>query len=94
MPGSLKGRLIGGDKLLAFAVGRMFHHNLINYLGMTGDFDAFWIDVEHAGLTVRDVEIAVAAGKAHGLESFVRIPPTDPFRRHGRGMASSRGNDP
>ncbi len=77
MSGSLKQRLINGDKLVAFAVGRMFHHNIINYLGMTGAFDTFWIDVEHGGLTVRDVEIAVAAGKAHGLDSFVRVPPTD-----------------
>lgn len=73
----LKDRLRRGERLVVFAVGRMFHHNIIHYLGMTGDFDGFWIDVEHGGLTVRDIEIAVAAGKAHGLESFVRIPPTD-----------------
>lgn len=55
----------------------MFHHNLIQYLGMQGDFDGFWIDMEHGGLTVRDVEIAAMAGRAHGLDSFVRVPPTD-----------------
>ncbi len=73
----LKQRIQNGERLVVFAVGRMYHHNIIQYLGMAGGFDGFWIDVEHAGLTVRDVEIAVAAGKAHGLESFVRVPPTD-----------------
>lgn len=77
MTESFKHRLQNGEQLVVFAVGRMFHHNIIQYLGMTGDFDGFWIDVEHGGLSVRDVEVAVAAGRAHGLESFVRVPPTD-----------------
>lgn len=77
MPAPLKDRLQRGERLVVFAVGRMFHHNIVQYLGMTGDFDGFWIDVEHAGLTTSDIEIAVAAGRAHGLEAFVRIPPTD-----------------
>ena len=77
MSKSLKQRIQGGERLVVFAVGRMFHHNIIQYLGMTGDFDGFWIDVEHGGLTVGDVEVAVAAGRAHGMEAFVRVPPTD-----------------
>jgi 2-dehydro-3-deoxyglucarate aldolase/4-hydroxy-2-oxoheptanedioate aldolase len=55
----------------------MLHHNIIQYLGMQGGWDGFWIDAEHAGLTARDVEIAAMAGRAHGLDSFVRVPPTD-----------------
>jgi 4-hydroxy-2-oxoheptanedioate aldolase len=77
MSETLKQRLQRGDRLVVFAVGRMFHHNIIQYLGMAGGFDGFWIDVEHGGLTVHDIEVAAAAGRAHGLESFVRIPPTD-----------------
>ena len=41
---SMKNRLANGEKLVVFAVGRMFHPNIIQYLGMTGDFDGFWID--------------------------------------------------
>ncbi len=63
--------------MVVFSVGRMFHPNVVQYLGMMGVFDGFWIDVEHAGLTVHDIEAAVAAGRAHGLEAFVRVPPTD-----------------
>ncbi len=73
----LKDRIDRGDLLIVFAVGRMYHHNIVQYLGLSGEFDGFWIDVEHAGLTVSDMETAIAAGKAHGLESFVRLPPTD-----------------
>lgn len=77
MSDSMKTRLQRGEQVVVFAVSRMFHHNFIQYLGMQGGFDAFWIDVEHAGLTDRDVEIAAMAGRAHGLECFARIPPTD-----------------
>jgi len=77
MATTLKDRIIAGDRLVTFAVGRMFHPNVVQYLGMTEAFDGFWIDVEHAGLSVSDIEHAVSAGKAYGLEAFVRIPPTD-----------------
>jgi 4-hydroxy-2-oxoheptanedioate aldolase len=77
MPELMKHRLQRGERLVVFAVGRMFHHNIIHYLGMAGGFDGFWIDVEHGGLTTRDIEIAATAGMAHDLDCFVRVPPTD-----------------
>jgi 2-dehydro-3-deoxyglucarate aldolase/4-hydroxy-2-oxoheptanedioate aldolase len=77
MAGTMKQRLHNGERLVVFAMGRMFNHNIVRYLGMTGDFDGFWVDVEHGGLTTADIEILAAAGQAHGLECFVRVPPTD-----------------
>jgi len=77
MHDSMKQRLQRGERLVVFAVGRMFHHNIVRYLGMRGGFDGFWVDVEHGGLTTHDVEIAATAGLAHGLDCFVRVPPTD-----------------
>ena len=74
---TLKKRIQAGERLNVFAVGRMFHPNVIHYVGMQGGFDALWIDSEHAGLTVSDIEHAATAGKVYGLESFVRVPPTD-----------------
>ena len=73
--GSFKQRLLARERLNVFAVGRMFHPNLIHYLGTTGEFDGMWIDVEHTGFSTREVESAVSAAAAHGLESFARIPP-------------------
>jgi 2-dehydro-3-deoxyglucarate aldolase/4-hydroxy-2-oxoheptanedioate aldolase len=77
MPELMKHRLHRGERLVVFAVGRMFHPNIIRFLGLQGVFDGFWIDVEHGGLTVHDIEMAATAGMAHGLDCFVRVPPTD-----------------
>ena len=77
MAEALKQRIQNGERLVVFSVGRMFHHNIIQYLGMAGRFDGFWIDVEHGGFTVHDIELATTAGRAHGLEGFVRVAPTD-----------------
>jgi 2-dehydro-3-deoxyglucarate aldolase/4-hydroxy-2-oxoheptanedioate aldolase len=74
---SIKRRLQDGERLVVFAVGRMYNHNIVRYLGMTGVFDGFWIDLEHGGLTTRDVEVAAASGKGYGLDCFVRVAPTD-----------------
>lgn len=74
---TLKQRIQAGERLNVVALGRMFHPNLVHYLGMRGGFDGLWIDAEHAGLTVTDIEHASTAGRVYGLESFVRVPPTD-----------------
>ena len=77
MAPTLKERIQAGDRLNVFAVGRMFHPNFVHYVAMRGGFDGLWIDAEHAGLTVTDIEHASTVGKVYGLESFVRVPPTD-----------------
>jgi 2-dehydro-3-deoxyglucarate aldolase/4-hydroxy-2-oxoheptanedioate aldolase len=77
MPDTFKQKLARGQRTVAFAVSRVFHHNLIQMLGMAGGFDGFWIDAEHAGFTAEQMEIAAMAGRCQGLDSFVRIPPTD-----------------
>ena len=35
-----------------------------------------WIDQEHCGLTMRELEVACVTARAAGLDSFVRIAPT------------------
>lgn len=77
MPDTFKQKLARGDRTVAFAVSRVFHHNLIQMLGLAGGFDGFWIDAEHAGFSATEMEIAAMAGRCHGLDSFVRIAPTD-----------------
>ena len=77
MTESLKTRLARGELVHVFAVSRLFHHNLIQMLGQRGKFAGFWIDHEHAGLSTREMEIATIAGRSVGLDSFVRVAPTD-----------------
>lgn len=74
---SLKQRLAAGERVNVFAVSRVYHPNLIEIYGLHGGFHGFWIDAEHAGFSVREMETATAFGRAAGLDSFVRIPPTD-----------------
>lgn len=74
---TIKTRLSRGDQLMLFAVGRLYHHNLVQLLGLQGGFDGFWIDHEHVGLTIREIEMAAIAGRSVDLDCFVRIPPTD-----------------
>ena len=75
---AMKDRIRAGEQLVVFGVGRMFHHNIVRYLGMSGDFDGFWLDLEHGGFTTHEIETAVAAGTAHGLSSACH-PPTTPL---------------
>jgi len=58
-------------------VGRILHPNLVQALGVMGGFHGVWIDQEHCGLTMREMEIATDSARAVGLDSFVRIAPTD-----------------
>jgi 2-dehydro-3-deoxyglucarate aldolase/4-hydroxy-2-oxoheptanedioate aldolase len=60
-----------------FGVGQLLSPKLIEIVGEHGEFDALWIDVEHAGLTMKDVEIATMAARAYGMDHFVRLPATD-----------------
>lgn len=74
---SIKSRLANGEQLMVFAVGRLFHPNLIQLLGRQEGFGGFWIDHEHVGLTMNEINIAAITGRSVGLDCFVRIAPTD-----------------
>ncbi len=76
-PVSLKTRLANGERINVFAVGRSFHPNQIEMYGLQGGFAGFWIDHEHSGFTIDQIESATRAGRACGLDSFVRVAPTD-----------------
>ena len=73
----IKQLLADGKVVRMFGVGQLFTPKLIEIVGEHGEFDALWIDAEHAGLTMRDVEIATMAARAYGMDHFVRLPATD-----------------
>ncbi len=60
-----------------FGMGQLCSTKLIEIVALAGGYDAIWLDQEHSGLTVRDIELASLACRAHGLDSFVRVAPTD-----------------
>ena len=46
-------------------------------LGEHGEFDALWIDSEHGGLTMKEIELATMAARGYGMDHFVRLAATD-----------------
>ncbi len=70
--------LLASNRLLrVFGVGQFCHPKLIEIIGLQGDTDAVWLDQEHVGLTIPQIEDATRAGRAVGLPTFVRLAPTD-----------------
>ena len=73
----LRELLSDGKVIKVFCVGQLCHPKLVELVGLVGGFDAVWLDQEHAGLTVSQIELATLAARATGLDSFVRLAPTD-----------------
>jgi len=71
-------QLLAQNKLVrVFALGQLCDPKIIEILGMEGGYDAVWLDHEHAGLTIAQIEQAARAARGVGLESFVRLAATD-----------------
>jgi 4-hydroxy-2-oxoheptanedioate aldolase len=74
---SLKTRLAAGETLFAAACGRIPSHAIVQMIGMSGHFQAVWLDHEHCGFSGQQLETMALAARASGLECFVRLAPTD-----------------
>jgi len=71
-------QLLAEDKVVrVFGAGQLLSPKLIEIVGEHGDFDALWLDGEHAGIGMKDVELATMAARPYGMDSFVRLPATD-----------------
>src|SRR5262245_63318151 len=73
----LKERLAQGKIVRVFGLGQLCQPKIIEIVGLMGGWDAVWLDQEHAGLTVEQIEHAARAARGCGLDSFVRLAPTD-----------------
>src|ERR1700744_4172388 len=74
---TIKDKLSQGEPVRLFGVGQLIGPKLIEIVGLHGGFDGLWLDFEHAGFTMKDVELATLAADAYGLDHFVRLPATD-----------------
>lgn len=77
MPETIKQRLARNEMVMVVGVGRVMHHNLLQMIGIQGGFHALWFDHEHVGFSLERLEIGTLAARSQGLDSFVRIAPTD-----------------
>ena len=73
----LKKLLADGQLVRMFGIGQLFTPKFVEMVGEHGGFDALWIDVEHCGLTMTDIELITMAARYYGMDHFVRQPATD-----------------
>jgi 2-keto-3-deoxy-L-rhamnonate aldolase RhmA len=73
----LKATLASGAVSRVFGLGQLCHPKFIEIIGLQGGFDAVWLDQEHAGLTIEQIEHAARAARCAGIDSFVRLTATD-----------------
>src|SRR5438270_7385007 len=73
----IKQLLAEGKNVRVFAAGQLLSPKLVEMVGEHGGFDALWLDAEHAGITMKEVEHATLAARASGMDHFVRLPATD-----------------
>lgn len=73
----IKRLLAEGRAVRVFGVGQLLSSKLIQIVGEHGEFDALWLDAEHAGISMRDIELATLAARPYGMDHFVRLPATD-----------------
>src|SRR5688500_7869607 len=76
--GMLIKKLLSQNKLVkVFGLGQLCHPKIVEIIGFHGGYDAIWLDQEHAGVTNAQIEEATRAARGVGLDSFVRLAPTD-----------------
>ncbi len=77
MAARLKQALARGQLTKVFGLGQLCHPKLVEIVGLQGGYDAVWLDQEHAGLSIGQIEQAALAARASGIDSFVRLTATD-----------------
>src|SRR6266571_4981008 len=77
MGARLKELLAQGKLVRVFGLGQLCHPKIVEMIGQHGGYDAVWLDQEHAGISIAQIEHACLAARVVGLDSFVRLAPTD-----------------
>ncbi len=77
MASSLKQALRQPGLIRLLGVGQLCHPKLIELVAYTGGYHGVWLDQEHVGLTIPQIEEATRACRASGLDVFVRLHSTD-----------------
>jgi 2-dehydro-3-deoxyglucarate aldolase/4-hydroxy-2-oxoheptanedioate aldolase len=66
------------DKLVrVFCLGQLCSPKLLEMVALHGGYDAVWLDYEHGALSLEHLENAIRAARGHGIDTFVRLAPTD-----------------
>jgi 2-keto-3-deoxy-L-rhamnonate aldolase RhmA len=73
----IKELLAQGKNVRLCGLGQILTPKLVEIVGENGSFDGLWLDQEHAGIGMKEIELATMAARAYGLDHFVRLPATD-----------------
>ncbi|MGE3855126.1 MAG: HpcH/HpaI aldolase/citrate lyase family protein [Planctomycetota bacterium] len=74
---SIRSRLASNLPVRAINLGQLASSKLIDIVAMHTGWHAIWIDQEHAAIDQPSIEHLVRACRANGLDSWVRLAPTD-----------------
>jgi 2-keto-3-deoxy-L-rhamnonate aldolase RhmA len=77
MGAKLKQLLLQNKLTRVFGLGQLCHPKIVEMVGFHGGYDAVWLDQEHAGISIAQIEEASRAARGVGLDSFVRLAATD-----------------
>jgi 4-hydroxy-2-oxoheptanedioate aldolase len=77
MANRLKELLRQGTVARVFCLGQLCHPKLLELVALQGGYHGVWLDQEHGGLSIEQIEQATRAARASGVETFVRLAPTD-----------------
>jgi 2-keto-3-deoxy-L-rhamnonate aldolase RhmA len=77
MGARLKALLSENKVVRVFCLGQLCNPKLLEMVGLYGGYEAVWLDQEHPGLTIEQIEHGTRAARACGLSTFVRLTPTD-----------------
>src|SRR5438128_4830773 len=77
MGGRLKELLANGKLVRVFCLGHLCDPKMVEIIGLHAGYDAVWLDQEHCALTLEQIQQAARAARGSGLDSFVRLAPTD-----------------
>jgi len=77
MGSHIKQLLAEGKVVRVFGLGQLCNPKIVEMIGFAGGWDAVWLDQEHTGITIGQIEEAARAARGVGLDSFVRLAATD-----------------
>jgi 4-hydroxy-2-oxoheptanedioate aldolase len=73
----LRERLRQEKVIRVFCLGQFCTPKMLEMVALHGGYDAVWLDQEHCDLNMAQLEDATRAARATGMDTFVRLAPTD-----------------
>src|SRR5437773_840601 len=77
MPSRLKELLQQGKLVRVLCLGQLCTPKLVEMLAWFGDYAGLWFDQEHGSVSTEQLEHCARAARASGIDTFVRLAPTD-----------------